>query len=66
MPAYTIFNSAIARDFDLPRIGKINFRLAGVNLTDKTYRFSNGSGIGINASQYGMRRTFYLIASKNF
>ncbi len=66
MPAYTIFNSAIARDFDLPRIGKINFRLAGVNLTDKTYRFSNGSGIGINASQYGMRRTFYLIASKSF
>ena len=66
MPAYTIFNGAIARDFDLPRIGKINFRLAGVNLTDKTYSFSNGSGIGVNASQYGMRRTFYLIVSKSF
>ena len=66
MPAYTILNGAIARNFDLPQIGKINFRLAGVNLTDKTYRFSNGSGIGINASQYGMRRTFYLIASKSF
>jgi hypothetical protein len=41
-------------------------RLAAVNLTDKVYQYSNGSGIGISASQYAQRRTFYLIVSKNF
>lgn len=66
MPSWMIFNAAVARDFTLPTIGKLNLRVAGVNLTDKVYRYSNGSGIGVNASQYGMRRTFYLIASKSF
>lgn len=66
MPSWMTFNASVARDFDLPTLGKTNFRIAGVNLADKVYRFSNGSGIGVNASQYGMRRTFYLIASKSF
>lgn len=66
MPAYVVLNGAIARDFNLANLGKFNLRVAGVNLLDETYRFSNGSGIGVNASQFGMRRTFYLIASKNF
>jgi outer membrane receptor for ferrienterochelin and colicin len=66
MPSWMTFNASISRDLDLPNVGKLNLRIAGVNLADKTYRFSNGSGIGINASQYGMRRTFYLIASKSF
>jgi outer membrane receptor for ferrienterochelin and colicin len=66
MPSWMIFNAAVARDFTLPTIGKLNLRVAGVNLTDKVYRYTDGSGIGVNASQYGMRRTFYLIASKSF
>ncbi len=66
MPAYMIFNASVARDFSLPLIEKINLRLAAVNLTDKVYQYSNGSGIGISASQYAQRRTFYLIVSKNF
>jgi outer membrane receptor for ferrienterochelin and colicin len=66
MPSWMTFNASISRDFDLPNLGRVNFRVAGTNLADKVYRFSNGSGIGVNASQYGMRRTFYLIASKSF
>ncbi len=66
MPAYIIFNASVARDFSLPVIEKINLRVAAVNLTDKVYQYSNGSGIGISASQYAQRRTFYLIVSKNF
>lgn len=66
MPAYWIFNASVARDFSLPVIEKINLRLAAVNLADKVYQYSNGSGIGISASQYAQRRTFYLIASKKF
>lgn len=66
MPAYFVINGAVARDFNLSNLGKVNFRVAATNLLDEVYRFSNGSGIGVNASQYGMRRTFYLIASKSF
>lgn len=66
MPSYWQVNAAISRDFSLPMLGKTNFRVAGVNLFDKVYQYSNGSGIGISASQYAMRRTFYLIASKSF
>ncbi len=66
MPAYVIFNASVARDFSLPMIEKVNLRLAATNLTDKVYQYSNGSGIGISASQYAQRRTFYLIVSKSF
>lgn len=66
MPSWMTFNASISREFDLVNLGRINLRIAGTNLADKVYRFSNGSGIGVNASQYGMRRTFYLIASKSF
>ncbi len=66
MPAYWLFNASVSRDFSLPVIEKINLRLAAVNLADKVYQYSNGSGIGISASTYAQRRTFYLIASKSF
>ncbi len=66
MPSHWQFNGAIARDFSLPIIGKTNFRIAGVNLFDRVYRYSDGSGIGVSASQYAPRRTFYLIAAKSF
>jgi len=66
MPSYWQINAAIARDFELPVLGKTNFRFAGVNLFDRIYQYHDGGGIGINASQYAPRRTFYLIASKTF
>ncbi len=66
MPSYLIYNASVARDFILPAAGKINLRLSAINLTDKVYQYSDGSGIGVSASQYAQRRTFYLIVSKNF
>jgi len=30
-----------------------------VNLADKSYELRNGSGVGVNAAQYGMRRGFF-------
>lgn len=66
MPAYWQFNVAAARDVVLGRAGKINLRVAAVNLFDQVYQLHDGSGIGVAASQYGPRRTFYLIASKAF
>jgi hypothetical protein len=30
-----------------------------VNLADRTYELRNGSGVGVNAAQYGMRRGLF-------
>lgn len=61
MPAYSVLNVFASRE-----IAKINFRFAVNNIFDRVYRLHDGTGIGMNASQYGMRRTFYLIVSKSF
>lgn len=66
MPAYLQVNSAAAREVELWAAGKINLRLSVLNLFDEVYQFSNGSGVGIAASQFAQRRTFYLTVSKSF
>jgi hypothetical protein len=30
-----------------------------VNVTDEVYELRDGSGVGVNAAQYGMRRGFF-------
>lgn len=66
MPAYLQVNGNISRDVSFDVVGKVNLRLSMINVFDQVYQISNGSGIGIGASQYGPRRTLYLIASKSF
>lgn len=66
MPAYLQINASASRDVNLFSAGKFNIRLAVVNLFDQIYQLHDGSGIGVAASQYGPRRTFYLIVSKSF
>jgi hypothetical protein len=35
-------------------------------VTDKSYELRNGSGVGVNAAQYGMRRGVFESASYSF
>jgi peptide deformylase len=44
----------------------LNVRISALNLLDQIYQLHDGSGIGVAASQYGLRRTLYLIISKSF
>jgi outer membrane receptor protein involved in Fe transport len=41
-------------------------RLDILNLTDKSYELRNGSGVGVNAAQYGMRRGIFGSTSYSF
>ncbi len=66
MPSYIQTNVSIARDVNFFLAGKVNFRLAALNIFDNVYQLHDGSGVGVKASQYGPRRTFFLIASKSF
>jgi outer membrane receptor protein involved in Fe transport len=41
-------------------------RLDVLNLTDNSYELRSGSGVGVNAPQYGMRRGFFGSASYSY
>jgi outer membrane receptor protein involved in Fe transport len=67
LPSYTTVNVAAAKTFDLGQgFGKLDTRVAVVNLFDRTYQLRDGSGIGVGAPQFGMRRTLYVTVSKPF
>ncbi|HEY8011052.1 MAG TPA: TonB-dependent receptor [Rudaea sp.] len=66
LPQYWQVNLSASRDFDLPRIGTTNVRLALINTTDQVYEIRDGSGIGVGAPQYGPRAGVYLGLSKKF
>lgn len=59
VPAYATFNVGVERRFNLTGTRTLKARLDVVNLTDKSYELRNGSGVGVNAAQYGMRRGLF-------
>lgn len=61
MPAYWQINL-----FAVQKLAKFNFRLAVNNVLDRRYALRDGTGIGVQASQYAPRRNFLLIASREF
>ncbi len=66
LPGYTNVNLGLAQSLDLPRVGKLEARVAIVNLLDKTYELRDGTGIGVGAPQFGPRRALYAGLSKAF
>jgi len=61
MPSYSQLNI-----FALQKIKDFNFRLSVNNVLDKKYALRDGSGIGVKSAQFAMRRSAYLIISKEF
>ena len=66
VPAYYTISVGGEHSFKLGRHRVFKLRLDIVNLTDKTYELRNGSGVGVNAAQYGMRRGIFGSASYSF
>jgi outer membrane receptor protein involved in Fe transport len=61
MPSYAQLNI-----FAVQKIKNFNFRLSINNVLDKKYALRDGSGIGVQASQFANRRNLNLIASTEF
>jgi len=61
MPSYSQFNI-----FATQKIEKFNLRLSINNILDKKYALRDGTGIGVQASQFAPRRSAYLILSREF
>jgi outer membrane receptor protein involved in Fe transport len=66
LPDYWQVNLSANRDFTVPQLGKINVRLALINVTDEVYEIRDGSGIGVGAPQFGPRRGAYVGFTKSF
>jgi outer membrane receptor protein involved in Fe transport len=55
VPAYFSVNLGAEEDFKLPKKQMLKARVDVVNLTDNIYELRDGSGVGVNAAQYGER-----------
>ena len=66
VPAYYTVNLGVEHDFTSGQNRKWKVRLDIVNLADKSYELRDGSGVGVNAAQFGMRRGFFGSVSHTF
>jgi len=59
VPAYYTVNVGAEQDFKIAKDKILKARLDVVNLTDNIYELRDGSGVGVNAAQYGERLGFF-------
>ena len=67
LPSYATVNISLAKTFDLGEgFGRLDVRLAALNVFDRAYQLRDGSGIGVGAPQFGQRRSLFLSLNKPF
>ncbi len=59
VPAYYTFSVGAEQDIKLLRKDMLKARVDVVNVTDDIYQLRSGSGVGVNAPQYGERLGFF-------
>jgi hypothetical protein len=59
VPQYYSINLGVEQDFKIPHDRMLKARLDVVNVTDNSYELRSGTGVGVNAAQYGERRGFF-------
>jgi outer membrane receptor for ferrienterochelin and colicin len=59
LPFYIQANAGISHRFVVPHLGWLEARVDCLNLFDRTYLIRDGTGIGVQAAQYGPRRTLF-------
>jgi outer membrane receptor protein involved in Fe transport len=66
LPSYVTVNTAFTHTWAHTPVGKLEGRLALINLFDKSYLLRDGSGVGVGAPQFGARRTVFAGLSASF
>ncbi len=59
VPNYYTLSLGAEQDFKLSAKKHLKARLDIVNVTDNIYQLRSGTGVGVNAAQYGERRGFF-------
>ena len=66
VPAYYTINVGAEQSVEVSKRQFLKARLDIVNLTDNSYELRSGSGVGVNAPQYGARIGFFGSVSYEF
>ena len=66
LPGYGLLNLAATHSWTLVAVGELEGRLSLVNVFDRSYLLRDGSGVGVGAPQYGLRRTVFAGATLRF
>ncbi|WP_028229519.1 TonB-dependent receptor [Paraburkholderia ferrariae] len=66
LPWYGQLNLAVIHHFNEPVIGKFDARVVLINAFNSVYELRDGSGIGVQAPQYGPQRAIYAGVTKLF
>ncbi|MGP8197919.1 MAG: TonB-dependent receptor [Limisphaerales bacterium] len=66
VPDYYSLNVGLEQTFQVAHKQLLKARLDIVNVTDNTYELRSGTGVGVNAAQYGMRRGIFGSLSYRF
>jgi outer membrane receptor protein involved in Fe transport len=66
LSSYATVNVAARHAFRVGSVGGLEATLSLINLLDRVYELRDGSGVGVGAPQWGLRRTVYAGLSKTF
>jgi hypothetical protein len=66
VPSYYSLNLGAEQTFKITGKQFLKARLDVINVTDNVYELRSGTGVGVNAAQYGMRRGLFGTLSYSF
>ena len=66
LPEYAVVNASVVQKLDLGFGAGTELRLDVLNLNDAQYEIRNGTGVGVGAPQYGLRRTILAGVTQRF
>ena len=66
LPGYYTFNLSAVQTIHTGSVGATELRLDVINLLDRIYELRNGTGVGVGAPQFGLRRTILAGVAQKF
>ena len=66
LPSYAVFNLSAAQKLPIKGTRGAELRFDVLNVFDNSYQIRDGTGVGVGAPQYGMRRTFLVTLAQKF
>src|SRR5579883_690733 len=66
LPPYTVLNLAAAQKIPVKGTRGTEIRLDVLNVFDNSYQLRDGTGVGVGAPQFGLRRTFLVTLAQKF
>ncbi len=64
--SHETLNLSLTHDWAGTPIGRVEGRIAVINVFDQSYLIRDGTGVGVGAPQYGMRRALFVGLSTSF